>query len=232
MEKWRGILCRKQPHGFCSCQEHIASLGATIYGQEGARDASRMTRELIRFCRGRPIGPAIPLWWVAVTCACSLNPQPLPPGPGANTFTGNPSPPFEAPDGSVPAKEPSSSSGSSSDSSSASSSGSSSGSGRILLDAGAMGGDAASDGGGAGDSASANDSEAGDSASTCDVSSCADGASIGDGGSFGCTADPAGNAMCTGGNPPHFYRCVVPYMQPAACQTLSIGNAKDTYCCP
>jgi hypothetical protein len=59
-----------------------------------------------------------------------------------------------------------------------------------------------------------------------------DGTTVGDGGSFGCTADAAWNAMCDGEKPQHFYRCVSPYMQPAACQVVSIGNVTDTYCCP
>ena len=199
-----------------------------------------MTRSLIRYCWGRPLGPVGALWWLAVAGACTLNPQPLPPEhtPAMNNNAGGPSSPtLGAPDATSPV---SGSSGASSSSGSMSTSGSSSGTGsRSGSGSGSSGGgppdagaaaEAGADAGGVQDAASG-DSEANDSAPACD-SPCVDGAPLGDGGSFGCTADPASNSLCGGGNPPHFYRCVVPYMQPAACQVLSIGNATDTYCCP
>lgn len=54
----------------------------------------------------------------------------------------------------------------------------------------------------------------------------------GEGGPSACTADPLEDATCGGSLPAHFVRCVVPYAKPAACQSLSIGNVTDTYCCP
>jgi hypothetical protein len=94
--------------------------------------------------------------------------------------------------------------------------------------------DAGSDGG-AEDGASPGDSGADvDSAPPGDAGpEAGDGGSeAGDGGAEACTAHASLNALCGGGKPPHFYRCIVPYVPPAACQILFIGNAIDTYCCP
>jgi hypothetical protein len=54
-----------------------------------------------------------------------------------------------------------------------------------------------------------------------------------DSGTYGCTAAPSLDATdCIGGRPPRYYRCLVPYKQPAGCVSMYVGNATDTYCCP
>jgi len=57
----------------------------------------------------------------------------------------------------------------------------------------------------------------------------------GDGGIFGdaasCVATPAGDSMCTGTDPPHYYVCALTAL-PAPYVSKVSGNVVDTYCCP
>jgi hypothetical protein len=190
-----------------------------------------------------------PLVGAAILCAaqaCSLNPQPLPPGETTDAGT-------EVPVGPGGAGGGTSGNGGNSGSGSSGGSGSSSGG----LGIGSSSGSSASGGGapvgghtdagvadasaGPGDDAGAEGVDAGASVPDANPSdgSSLDGGVLGDGappaeaGALGCSADPRADHECARAHkPPHLYRCVEPYVRPSRCEVLSIGNRTDMYCCP